>query len=68
MTSRARSESRKQTIGATSSGSPISMPNGTCPDMRDFATGAMQFAVTPYLVMPAAALRTNETIPPFAAA
>ena len=43
------------------------MPNGTWPDMRDFATGAMQFAVTPYFVMPAAALRTSDTMPPFAA-
>ncbi len=65
---RAWSEQRNATIGATSSGSPISRPNGTWPDMRDFATGAMQLAVTPYLCMPAAALRTSDTMPPFAAA
>ena len=67
VTSRAESPSRNTTIGATSSGSPISIPNGTLPDMRLFATGAITFAVTPYLCMPTAALRVSDTMPPFAA-
>ena len=67
VTSRAASPRRNTTMGATSSGSPISRPNGTLPDMRLLATGAMTLAVTPYLCMPSAALRTKETMPPFAA-
>ena len=67
VTCRAASPRRNTTIGATSSGSPISRPNGTLPDIRLFATGAMTLAVTPYLCIPRAALRVSETMPPFAA-
>ena len=41
---------------------------GTLAAIRVRAMGAMQLAVTPYLYMPAAALRTSETMPPLAAA
>src|SRR5262249_34095174 len=67
VTCRAASARRNTTIGATSSGSPISRPNGTLPDMRLLATGAITLAVTPYLWRPRAALRVSDTIPPFAA-
>ena len=63
------SESRYTTIGATSSGSPISARSmGTLADMRVRATGAMALAVMPYRLRPAAAERTSDTMPPLAAA
>ncbi len=43
------------------------MSIGTLSLIRVLATGAMAFAVTPYLRMPTAAERTSETMAPLAA-
>ena len=45
--SRAWSLSRYTAKGATSSGSPASISNGTFSDMRVLALGAMQLALMP---------------------